>query len=262
MKKDEKKLLLKHLKIKHPRLALVHEYIRECHTSLEISEVPKCALITGPTGVGKSVALHTYVDNYKKVYLEKNRTRQTILCAEVRSPASLMSFLETLLEQLNDPYPMRGTLTVKRKKVEKFIKECGIELILLDEFQNLTKASKPQANYEVSECFKSLVNSTGVPFVLFGHEQESNEIVDCNPQLKRRFSLRCRVSEFRFDSPQHMMEFEKLLHQIDTSLPFETLSDLAQSDIAKRIFVATNGLIDSVFKIIRDAAKYAIEKDK
>jgi hypothetical protein len=261
MSKEEKYQVLKDMRIVYPSFAKALELIKKCHESTKKSVNPQCMLITGKSGAGKSTVFDTFIKLHDKIIEEETRTKRVLLWAELPSPITLMSFLETLLDQLGDPYPGKGKKSEKRKRLVKLIKECGVELILLDEFQHLVHSENQKINHDVSDCFKSIVNETKVPVVLFGLE-ESRTVVDCNAQLKRRFSLRWNIPVFGIESVERIREFAMLLHQIDMLLPLAKPVGLGTEEMVSRFYHATGGLMDSIIKIIGDAVELAIEKEQ
>jgi AAA+ superfamily predicted ATPase len=252
---------IKTLHVNHPRFKSAFKLIEQCHRSLEHTSDPQCMLITGPSGAGKTTLFKSYVKTYDKVVYGDKRTKKTLLWGEVPSPVKIPTFLEMMLEMLGDPFPTRGTIGNKNHRLVKLIKDCKVELIMLDEFQHFVSKEKYKVNYEVADCFKSLINRTQVPVVLFGLE-EAEEVIETNPQLLRRFSYRSTIAPFSYDTPQGMDEFRKLLGQIDKKLPFKDRSNLAEAEIADRLMYATNGVMNSVMKIIRDAALRAVKDNR
>jgi hypothetical protein len=251
--------VLRKIRIIHPQFHHIMELIDECRDSIHSSDDPQCGLITGLSGAGKSTIFKMYVQLNDKVIFEETRTKKTILHAEITSPITLLSFLETLLDELGDPFPLRGTKSNKTTRLSKLIVDCGIELILLDEFQHFVHSENNKLNYEVSDCFKSLVNVTKVPVVLFGYEK-SNDVINCNPQLKRRFSYKHHLAPFSYETDKSQQEFRVLLRTIDNQLPLVEQSNL--ENMADAFYYATSGLMDSIMKIIRDATKIAIKEKK
>ncbi|MEH7747329.1 TniB family NTP-binding protein [Neobacillus drentensis] len=258
---EEKIYKIKTLHVNHPRFKNAFKLIEQCHRSLEHTSDPQCMLVTGPSGAGKTTLFKSYVKTYDKVMYESTRTKKTLLWGEVPSPVRIATFLEMMLEMLGDPFPTRGTIGNKNHRLVKLIKDCKVELIMLDEFQHFVSRERYKINYEVADCFKSLINRTQVPVVLFGLE-EAEEVIESNPQLLRRFSYRCPMAPFSYNTPQGVNEFRTLLGQIDKNLPFKEHSNLADADIADRIMYATNGVMNSVMKIIRDAALRAVKDNR
>jgi energy-coupling factor transporter ATP-binding protein EcfA2 len=258
---NQKKELIKKLRIIHPRFKKAMELIKRCHDSTSISADPQCMLITGPSGSGKSTILECYIRFHDKLIYEPTRTKKVILWAEVPSPTRITTLLETMLEQLGDPFPTRGTIGNKNHRLVNLIKDCGVELIMLDEFQHFVNTENEKVNYEVADCFKSLINRTKVPVVLFGLEK-AGIVLESNKQLKRRFSMRYLLSPFGYEDENRIKEFRLLMRQMDTLLPFVNLAGLDNPDFADRIMAATGGIMNSIMKLIREAALIALEQGK
>ncbi|PWW30563.1 TniB protein [Cytobacillus oceanisediminis] len=258
---DEKMAKIKNIKIVHPRFQQGLDRIRKCHLSLESSPDPQCMLVTGPSGSGKSTLFNIYAQMYDKLIYDSTRTKKVILWGEIPSPTRINTFLEMMLEMLGDPYPTRGTIGNKNHRLVNLIKDCRVELIMLDEFQHFVSSVNKKVNNDVAECFKSLVNRTNVPVVLFGLE-ESELVINENVQLKRRFSMRHPISPFSYDNPKKVEEFRMLLNHIDQMLPFNEFSGLRHENIADRMMYATNGLMNSIMKIIREAALIAVNENR
>ncbi|USK32539.1 ATP-binding protein [Bacillus sp. F19] len=256
---EEKKKALKNIKILHPRFNHALGLIRKCHDSIHTSETPLSGLITGLSGSGKTTVIKTYLQKYGQVVSGETQTKKTILHAEVVSPATINTFMETLLEKLGDPFPVKGTIGNKNHRLENLIQKCGIEIIILDEVQHFVQTDDHLRINKVSDCFKSLVNRTNVPCVLFGMA-ESKQVLKASSQLNRRFSIRYDLTTFAYDTEDSVKEFRTLLHLIDSQLPFVEMAGLG--DMAERFYYATNGLMDSIIKIVREAAENAIKDQK
>lgn len=258
---EQKKEQIKHLRIIHPRFHKALQLIKRCHESTAISTDPQCMLITGPSGSGKSTIFETYIRKHDRMIYEETRTKKVVLWAEIPSPTRISTFLETMLEQLGDPFPMRGTIGNKNHRLVNLIKDCRIELIMLDEFQHFVHTENQKINYEVADCFKSIINRTKVPVVLFGLKQ-AESVLECNPQLKRRFSMKYSLPPFGYEDDTRVQEFRILMKHLDNILPFENLSGLDTPDIADRIMHATGGIMNSIMKLVREAALIALEQEK
>lgn len=261
MSKEDKYKKIKNMRIIYPRFKKGLELIERCHQSILSSNDPQCLLITGLSGSGKSTIFDAYIKKHDKIVYEETRTKKVILSAEIPSPTTIISFLEALLEKLGDPFPTSGNKGNKHRRLVNLIRDCGVELILLDEFQHFVHPHNKKINYDVSDCFKSIVNLTKVPVVLFGLS-ESKDVLNCNPQLKRRFSMVYNLSPFGCDAEGQRIEFAKLLYNIDQQLPFEEWSGLASEDMIERFYDATGGLMDAIMKLIKDAARFAIDDRK
>ncbi|AND41444.1 TniB family NTP-binding protein [Cytobacillus oceanisediminis] len=261
MSVKEKKKEISNLKIHHPRFKKALELIKLCHKSKEISSDPQCMLITGPSGSGKSTILESYFSRYQSTTYVNTRTKKVILAGEIPSPTTINTFLETMLDRLGDPFPTRGTIGNKNHRLVKLIEDCSVEIILLDEFQHFVHSENQRVNRAVADCFKSLVNQTKVPVVLFGLE-DAKTVLDCNSQLKRRFSISFSLPPFGDEDERREKEFRTLLNQIDNKLPFPIMGGFSKPEIAKLIMAATEGNMNSIIKLVKGAALFALEEQK
>ncbi|MDG0789929.1 TniB family NTP-binding protein [Cohnella ginsengisoli] len=252
--------IVEDIRIKHPRFNHALKLIQDCHQHSKIAAEPQCLLITAPSGAGKTTLFRQYVKMHDKIIYGNTRTKRVILSDEVPSPTRLVVVVESLLEKLGDPFPLRGTLGNKRDRLIKLIKDCQIELIMLDEFQHFVNSENNKLNYEVAEWFKSLVNITNKPFVLFGLE-ESRIVMEVNEQLDGRFSVPYHLHPFSFNSQSDKEEFRRLVDAISKQLPFEDQPTFAESGMATKLMYASDGTMRRLMNLIRRAARIAIERN-
>lgn len=105
-------------------------------------------LITGETGTGKIFLMQQY--------LETQESKEKILVATTPIQSTVRAFNEELLGKLFDPFPNRGTLVVKTRRLIERIKTLDIELIMVDDFQGVWSGSR-QDTIEVLEFLVHLM---------------------------------------------------------------------------------------------------------
>ncbi|MCY9658492.1 TniB family NTP-binding protein [Paenibacillus chondroitinus] len=264
--REDKFRFIEGFRIIHPQFQKAMNFIEEVHHESTYSSDPLSVLIYGDSGAGKTTIYETYIAKFNKVESQtvngmKTSTR-VILYASVPSPASHINLTERLLTELGDQYPNRGTSSQKYNRLVNLISLNRVELILLDEFQHFVDRDKEKVIYKISDWFKSLINQTKVPFVLFGLE-DSSLVLDYNPQLSRRFPIRLNLKPFGYHSKSEVETFRRLMHEIDLQLAeiFVSPAMLADELMCDRMYYATRGSIDSIMKLIRKAAKYAIDRE-
>jgi predicted AAA+ superfamily ATPase len=223
-----------------------------------VSAEPQCLFITGETGVGKTTLIEAYEREYPRVETEDG-TDVRVLTAAIPVPATVKSLSTTLLENIGDPVADRGTIINQTSRLKKLIKACGVELIILDEFQHVIDRDSTKVLATVADWLKTLLNETGVPIVLIGMPS-STVILDANPQLRRRFTARQRLEPFYWRGDGNADEFRKLLKLIDSKLPLRQRSNLADVEMAYRFYCATGGFISSVMKLVRRGTALAIDE--
>ena len=256
----ERKKVVEGIRILHPSFSDALELIEECRTHSKISTEPLCMLVTGPPGSGKTTLQGDYASKHGKIVYHETGTKRTILSGRVPSPTTVKSLAEKLLSQLGDNFAHTGTIPQKTMRLINYIKDCQVELVMLDEFQHFVDPNKSKVLYDVADWFKTLIDETKVPFVLFG-QMESKRVLQSNAQLKRRFAIHHHLDYFAYGTVEEKEDFRNLLMLIDEMLPFIEPSRLADEEMADKIYKTTSGLMDSIMKLIKKAAHIAIDEN-
>jgi len=255
----ERLKLVEKVFVRYPRLKTLHQKIDFCRTYSKIAAEPECMLITGAQGIGKTTLIEWYVGDFLIRELPEKRV-VPILTVLVPSPATVKGLATEMLKSIGDPAADRGTVSSITLRLRKFLVGCEVELIVLDEFQHFDDRNSKGVLKIVSDWLKNLLNQTKVPIVLVGMPGfESVLDAKGNEQLKRRFSNREQIEPFSWQGPKEIQEFRQLLKKIDDELPLLTDSHLADFATAFLIYKATNGVINYVMKLLRRAARIAIE---
>lgn len=246
------------LRVHHPKFNQAMDTIREFHLKSKLSKSPQNLLITGMSGAGKTTVFESYVEKYDRKISDATLTKKIILASSIPSPATPNSVAEKMLEDLGDPYPNRGTVPNKTRRLVNLIKDCEIELVMLDEFQNFVDPEKRErVLYKVSEWIKQILNDTKVPFILFGLDS-CIKVVKTNDQLSRRFPVRFNLPLFNYEDEKSVSNFGLLLDNIERSLPLKDSSNL--SEYSEQFFEATKGLMYSIMWLITEASVRAVKR--
>lgn len=251
--------------IVHPRLNKIFDSIAFAHENSADSAEPECLLVTGIPGVGKSEIIRMYMNDYPRINTSEG-VEVPAFAAIVPKPTTIKSFGTSLLKSLGDPFAERGTTTEITTRLAKFIKDCKVKIIFLDEFQHIPESADPDI---AADWLKVLIETTRVAVVLFGLPNAA-EILEANEQLESRFSNRIYLEPFCwFDNnldkkviEGKQKEFKRFLAAIDKELPFPELSDLDSDDIAPRIFYASDGVTRPMMRLIRRASYIALSEGR
>jgi len=241
-----------------PRLERLRGKIEYCHQHSKVAAEPECLLVTGPTGAGKTTLCQTYARGYPRS-VGPHGVRVPVLAASIPVPATAKSLVTRLLEALGDPLAERGTAVSQTLRLVRLMRDCGVELIILDEFQHFIDRDSNHILLTVANWLKDVLNETNVPIVLTGMPY-SDVILRANAQLERRFGMRERIDPFAWDTPEARTEFRTLLYVLDRALAFDRPSNLSDSETAHRIYCATGGVLGYVMKLVRRAAVFAVER--
>ena len=260
---------IERLKIVHriyvswPPHEMVLDKIKQVHDSTEYSPRPQSLLIIGEKGLGKTTCAERYERRFPRqteLFKTEVRTVIPVFCSAL--PAFLTNTskkgtISRLLKDLGDPNYEKGTSANLTEKLQRFVVDCKVELAILDEFQHFIDRASDKVLSDLADWLKDQLNILNIPFVLFGLP-ESRRILDENDQLKRRFKKPIVLEPFLWSKEKDKKEYRKFLAGYDKRLPFERISDLAASETAFKLYVASKGTISYVVDIVRQSAEAAI----
>jgi hypothetical protein len=154
----------------------------------------------------------------------------------------------------------KGTIGNQTIRLIGLIKDCGVELIILDEFQHFIDRDSEKVLKTVSDWLKTLILDTNLPIILIGlPEAEQVLQLKSHSQLSRRFANRYCLSPFDWQS-DNGLEFRTFLHLLESSLPLKEVSNLGSSEMALRCYYASDGVIAYVMKLIRYGTYVALKQ--
>ena len=138
------------------------------------------------------------------------------------------------------------------------MKDCGVSLVFLDEFQHFIDRDSAKVLKTVSDWLKDLILDTKVPMILIGLP-EAETVLQLNSQLSRRFANRHNLSPFSW-ADDSGIEFRTFLHAVESQLPLMEPSNLSESEMALRFYYASDGIIGYLMKLIRYGTHLALKQ--
>ncbi|WP_343742426.1 TniB family NTP-binding protein [Herbaspirillum huttiense] len=214
---------------------------------------PRNAFLTGEAGTGKTWLAEYFASLYPAEVRAHGSSKPVLLVPTPSSP-TLKGLGEAILLALGDPLSHKGNAFEKRERALGLFKKSAVELVFFDEFHHFLDHAKHDSLIAVTDWLKRFIDDARIPCVLMGLPR-CEAILQANEQLRRRFSSRLELPIFSIDSEQGEIEFRTILNEIDKALPTQTLSGLADVDIARRLHFASNGLLGYLRKLIT----YAVE---
>jgi energy-coupling factor transporter ATP-binding protein EcfA2 len=237
--------------IEHPKFTAAIREIARIHQRGRQAGVAESLLLIGQTGSGKSTLLGFYARRFPRT-TEQGIVKIPVLLVRTPESPSIKDFAVAILVALGDPAVARGTADEKTRRIFHFLKECGVGLLLIDEFQHFFDGTRVAESRRISDWLKSLINVAGIPVVLAGLPR-AIQVVNMNPQLRRRFASPHYMEPFGFETDADQKEFRGVLKGIQRKLPMGSV-DLSEANMARRFYYASHGLFDYVVKVIDDAA--------
>ena len=251
------------------RLFIRHEYIDPVMDSIEevlaiyrMEGNPKCLLIMGPSGSGKTRLIKKVCQLGRPIAQHPKEIRSIVAC-EVPSPTSVKGLVTTLLGCLGVQDPERGTTVTQTERLIRLIQSLGIEMLILDEFQHLVERRSNEVIEGVADWLKVIINRMQIPVILVGlPDSESVFAKDDRGQLRRRFTKQMKIEPFVWQGADEFEDgqvYKTLLRIIEQQLDLPAPSNLADEHVAKRMLIASRGLIGYTAMLVEDTYR-AVKK--
>tara|TARA_R110000850_G_scaffold277143_1_gene423519 strand:+ start:5139 stop:6170 length:1032 start_codon:yes stop_codon:yes gene_type:complete len=237
--------------IEHQRVKRGIQYIGELHHARRLHGQGGGILVTGPSGVGKTVLVSSYAHQFARQSSLKG-TFVPVLMVTVPSAPTVKSLSETILMSFGHPKAHRGSAPEKTALILDLITRCGVEMLILDEFQHLYYSPTNAHFRDVTDWLKNLISQANVAVVACGL-LEANSVVQANEQLRRRFSAHFRMLPFQLQDEADFQEFRAVLKRLQQDLPIPPCTPLHEANLARRLHLASYGLLDYVRKVLEGA---------
>lgn len=218
-----------------------------------------CLVLVGEKGVGKSEFLKRYAAQHpSKRIVDDNVVTMTRPVVYVPFPPSttLKGSSEVFLTALAGPMSLRGSRTVLTQRIKELIIDLETELVIADEFQHVREEGAKGKSL-VADWLKDILKSTNVPFVLAGMP-ETVEIIQADPQLHSLTEEPVIITPYDWEDGDSRHAWRALVAKIDQELPFNQLSDLAELEVARNLFLCTDGNLRRLRAILRIATARAL----
>ncbi len=242
--------------IQYPGFCRALKEIADLHQQCLESKNYGGLLITGQTGSGKTTVLK-YYQSFFPVRNEPERRVVPVLLVTTPAVPTVKNLAEAILIALGDPAASKGTAEAKTTRIYRYLKECKVEVLMIDEFQHFYDSRKVSQARNMTDWLKNLFNEAEIPVVLAGLPRAFS-VIRMNPQLQRRFSSPYYLEPFGFDTKEQQKEFRAILKAVHNTLPLPSV-ELYEANLAQRFYFASLGLFDYVAKVIDKAVKLAGE---
>jgi DNA transposition AAA+ family ATPase len=237
--------------IPHRRYKEAMFTIAELHVRRRQHGVGSGLLIKAASGAGKSTLGRSYLGNFPREQ-QSGRTYIPVLLVSTPSSPTSRSLAGAILEALGVRHSHRGSAPEKTAVIRDLFSRCGVEMVILDEAQHLFYPPTVNAFRDLTDWLKNFLEETKVGLVACGLPA-AELVVDSNEQLRRRFSERLHLTPFAMDDEDDFREFRGILKAFEARLPLPVETPLFEANLARRLHVASYGLLDYVVKTLEGA---------
>ncbi|KVM94382.1 hypothetical protein WT07_28170 [Burkholderia stagnalis] len=212
--------------------------------------------LSGHSGTGKTTLLRFYESNFPR---KEDAEGHTIPVLYVGTPSrpTIKNLSQAILDEMGDNIP-RGSAEDKTKHICALFERCGVEVLIIDEFQHFVEYGNKREARLASDWLKKLMDDTKVCVILGGLPNGVSVIRD-NIQLARRFSAQHEVRRFDWRNREDCKEFVSILKHMHSRIPLPCV-ELHSPEFANRLYIASAGILDYVAKLIDGAMSVAFKK--
>jgi len=249
--------------IEYPRFKELHREILRCQQISKLLGEPQCMSLEGVTGAGKTTLTRAYADSFERVLTDEG-VRIPIFYVEVPSPVTIRDLAQEALRRLGDPAYDKGTRASLTVRLAGLIKDCGVELVILDDFQHLIDSKTNHILAQVSDWLKVLIKKTEVPFLVVGIEGRVEVILQANSQLSRLFAAREKLDPFEWNwsKEESLQQFSRFVRYVEQAIEQSLTTDLPRTELLYRLHYASNGVVGNLMNLMLNTAIMAAERSQ
>lgn len=231
---------------------VVHEVLTSGHAS------GKLTALVGPSGTGKTIAIR-HVQQRIADELGVDNSETGVLTVPVPFSCTARALAAALLYALNDPSSGdRGTIWQKSIRIVDQLRAKNVRVVVFDEVHVLSAAGKPAAREETMTWLLNLLDGAGIPVVCVGLP-DFLTVLSENARLRLRTTRIIKADPFGWDD--YDGAFCSFLRMYQQKIGFPEFSDFSDEAFAKRLHVASKGLIGIVTLLTNEAARLCLTRD-
>jgi hypothetical protein len=184
-----------------------------------------------------------------------------VFYAETPSPVTEKGMASHMLRMLGDPAAYKGTQPALNSRLIDLIKDCGVKLVILDDFHHLIDKKTNRVLHSVSEWLKVLIKETETMYLVVGIEGEVETILDANKQLGRLFAARHTLEPFTWNPSKisTIKEFASFIKYVERArIPLA--KSMPRMELLFRVYYATNGVVANIMNLMNLATVLSVDR--
>jgi len=213
---------------------------------------PPNILVTGKSGSGKTTLIEHLKNRFPRRTSESDdKDIVPVVVLSFPKDVSQLYMISSLLEQLGDPDYKERDLDLAYKKLWKFLEDCEVEILLIDELHNIQRGLSRKVSPLARAFIKDICTHTKVLMVGFGTE-EAEMLLETEPELDTRFQHFESMPVYSVYDGQRPV-FRKYLEKLSAYLDVKNPEIIYQGDFPERLYFVTRALPRTIAHLIDGA---------
>lgn len=215
------------------------------------NRMPNLLLIGDPNN-GKTTLIRRFYDLNGEPYVdESDNAVKPIILAESPPSANEKELYISLIERFEAPYRSTESTVKLRYQAIHLFREFHVKMLIMDEFHSMLTGTARQQS-QTMNAIKLLCNELQIPIIGVG-TKDAVRVLHTDPQHASRFDV-MTLPVWGLNP-----DFQKLLTNIEATLPLKLQSNLSQPELATQIYTISEGNFGNTYRLITTCAKRAIE---
>ena len=210
-------------------------------------------LLLGESRVGKTHLLEHFLGQHPPVKGEE-RDLYPVIKVDAPHQESPKWLSHRILKEMNYPRPDKAAANSLSEDIIRFSQVVQTRMIIIDEVHQLVteKNNRPTELRRAVSLLKDILNHGGISLVLSG---TANAAVfsNYNTEFGERVSVH-RLPPFEWANKAERKEFRGYVVSALEKLPLPVSKDIGELSLSARLFVAADGYVGRVHRLLRDAA--------
>ncbi|KKB08798.1 TniB family NTP-binding protein [Devosia chinhatensis] len=235
----------------------LEDVLNEAGTGMEAT----AGLLYGPSGVGKTTVLRQFVGHYGGPFKTPSGIKRPVVRVSTPANPTLPNMLKAMVLALGAEEASSDNVTDLKSVLLRQMSQQQVKLLIFDEFTHVVEDRTERFASKAVRGLKELLGENICQCVFAGTEQLAS-LHDIYKQFRRRSGGDLPMLPFDWNDAGDKKEWTEIMEGLQGELPLPCASPLGDAAMAKKMHLATDGLLDHVMKLLFRATSYAYDDGK